>query len=186
MITDLTDNQNEIPLIQQGFEFQKQALRGLFLLNGTATISLLTFFSSIVLDNQVFAKDLFGAILCFSIGAFIPVICSLILCLKHTFFMDYIKICWLEKFKSDFIEKTMKEEMTVLQETYSLTAKRRRAAEEAALKEIEKNVLYKNFVEAVNQEKGHSKKKLYLVSNLAYCIYYCRHYCIYLWFKNNL
>nr|DAP11399.1 MAG TPA: hypothetical protein [Caudoviricetes sp.] len=72
MIIELTENKEELPFLQNGFDFQKQALRGLFLLNGSATISLLTFFSNVLLKNPQFAKELFKAILFFFNRLFYP------------------------------------------------------------------------------------------------------------------
>ncbi len=161
MIIELTENKEELPFLQNGFDFQKQALRGLFLLNGSATISLLTFFSNVLLKNPQFAKELFKAILFFSIGSFIPVICSLILCLKHTYFVNYVKMSFNEKFLNKFIEETVEKEMQGSKEYNFLPDDKKEQAKEKAYNMIKQSDMYK-FIKKQQIKKKESSKSNYI------------------------
>jgi len=75
-------------MLQHVIDYSKMAIKSLFLLNGTAAISVFTLFTSSSLNIQKVFQPLLDAVTIFSWGAFFSVICIFLAYTAQKFYQD--------------------------------------------------------------------------------------------------
>lgn len=109
-------DQADFHMLQHVIDYAKMGIKALFLLNGTAAVSVLTLFTSSSLDLKSVFTPLLDAVTLFSWGAICSIICILLAYITQIFYQDECACMGREKMLNVIIRQLDEEKMFLVKE----------------------------------------------------------------------